>query len=48
MSSTELVQEQKSAGQNYKRNPEMEIGSDGAKEIAGTVGGISQFLGASE
>jgi hypothetical protein len=33
MDSTELIQEHETANKNDQRNPEMEVGGDGAKQI---------------
>ena len=37
MSSTELVQEHETANQDDQRNPEVDVGGDGARKIAGTL-----------
>jgi len=44
MSSTEPVQEKETSGENAQRNPEMNVGQDGAQQVAGTaVGYIGQM-----
>jgi len=38
VSSTEPIQEQKAADKDAERNPEVKVGRDGAKQVAGTAG----------
>jgi hypothetical protein len=38
VNSTELIQEYKAGEKHAERDPEMNVGEDGAKQIAGSVG----------